>query len=236
MDKVLAWVKKDWLLKLLSVAVIFSLSFSVYTLYKSLTLQPGQSVTISGGTKIERPITQIVDARLNGSGNLVVTYSTGESREVGSVSGKDGVDGRPPTTQEIALAVKAYCLTNKCSESPTSAQVLQAVSAFCENGQCTGKNGKDGKSATDEQVAEAVAKYCASGKCQGATGVAGSNGANGVDGKDGKDGSSPQLACVNVKDNSGNQTSWVAWKYDGEANTAYRRLYKIDGDNNCINI
>lgn len=236
MDKVLAWVKKDWLLKLLSVAVIFSLSFSVYTLYKSLTLQPGQSVTISGGTKIERPITQIVDARLNGSGNLVVTYSTGESREVGSVSGKDGVDGRPPTTQEIALAVKAYCLTNKCSESPTSAQVLQAVSAFCENGQCTGKNGKDGKSATDEQVAEAVAKYCASGKCQGVSGVAGANGTNGVDGKDGKDGASPQLSCVNIKDNSGNQTSWVAWKYDGEANTAYRRLYKIDGDSNCINI
>ena len=66
--------------------------------------------------------------------------------------------------------------------------------------------------------------------------MAGANGTNGVDGKDGKDGASPQLACVNVKDNSGNQTSWVAWKYDGEANTAYRRLYKIDGDSNCINI
>ena len=236
MKNVLDWIVKDWVLKILSVMMIFSLSFSAYTLYRSLTLQPGQSVTISGGTKIERPITQIVDARLNGSGNLVVTYSTGESREVGSVSGKDGADGRPPTTQEIALAVKAYCLTNKCSESPTSAQVLQAVSAFCENGHCTGKTGKDGKSATDEQVAEAVAKYCASGKCQGATGVAGVNGTNGVDGKDGKDGSSPQLACVNVKDNSGNQTSWVAWKYDGEANAAYRRLYKIDGDSNCINI
>lgn len=236
MNNIIAWIKKDWLLKILTVMMLFSLSFSIYTLYKSLTLQPGQSVTISGGTKIERPITQIVDARLNGSGNLVVTYSTGESREVGTVTGKDGADGRPPTTQEIALAVKAYCLTNKCSESPTSAQVLQAVSAFCENGQCTGKTGKDGKSATDEQVAEAVAKYCASGKCQGAAGVAGSNGTNGVDGKDGKDGASPQLSCVNVKDNSGNQTSWVAWKYDGEANTAYRRLYKIDGDSNCINI
>lgn len=233
MKSVLGWIMKDWILKILSVMMIFSLSFSAYTLYRSLTLQPGQSVTISGGTKIEKPITQIVDARLNGSGNLVVTYSTGESREVGSVSGKDGVDGRPPTTQEIALAVKAYCLTNKCSESPTSAQVLQAVSAFCENGQCSGKSGKDGKSATDEQVAEAVAKYCASGKCQGAVGEAG---ANGVDGKDGKDGVSPQLSCVNIKDNSGNQTSWVAWKYDGEANTAYRRLYKIDGDSNCINI
>lgn len=236
MKNVLDWIVKDWVLKILSVMMIFSLSFSAYTLYRSLTLQPGQSVTISGGTKIERPITQIIDARLNSSGNLVVTYSTGESKEVGTISGKDGVDGRPPTAQEIALAVKAYCLTNKCSESPTSAQVLQAVSAFCENGQCTGKTGKDGKSATDEQVAEAVAKYCASGKCQGATGVAGSNGTNGVDGKDGKDGASPRLACVNTKDNSGNQTSWVAWKYEGEANTAYRRLYKIDGDSNCINI
>ena len=122
---------------------------------------------------------------------------------------------------------------------------MSAVVAYCSGGICNGTNGKN---ASDEQIATAVAKYCAAGRCKGdtgatgatgATGVAGANGANGADGKDGKDGkdgASPQLSCVNTKDNSGNQTSWVAWKYEGEVNTAYRRLYKIDGDSNCINI
>ena len=244
-NRVVRWFKEDKLLKILSILMILSLLFSCYTIYKVFTLKPGQAVTISGGTKVEKPITNITNAQIDKDGNLVLTYSDGEARNVGSIvgsNGKDGADGKTPTNSEIALAIKTYCLTNKCSENPTSAQVMSAVAAYCSGGICNGANGKN---ASDEQIATAVAKYCAAGRCKGdtgatgATGAAGANGANGVDGKDGrdgKDGASPQLACVNTKDNSGNQTSWVAWKYEGEANTAYRRLYKIDGDSNCINI
>lgn len=242
---IILWFQKDKLLKILSIAMAFSLIFSIYTIYKVFTLKPGQAVTISGGAKVEKPVTNITNAQIDKDGNLVLTYSDGEARNVGSIvgsSGKDGADGKTPTNSEIALAIKTYCLTNKCSDNPTSAQVMSAVAAYCSGGICNGTNGKN---ASDEQIATAVAKYCAAGLCKGdkgatgatgATGAAGANGTNGVDGRDGKDGASPQLSCVNIKDNSGNQTSWVAWKYEGEANAAYRRLYKIDGDSNCINI
>lgn len=244
-SRVVRWFKKDKLLKILSILMILSLIFSGYTIYKVFTLKPGQAVTISGGTKVEKPVTNITNAQIDKDGNLVLTYSDGEARNVGSIvgsNGKDGADGKTPTNSEIALAIKTYCLTNKCSENPTSAQVMGAVAAYCSGGICNGTNGKN---ASDEQIATAVAKYCAAGRCKGdtgatgatgVTGAAGANGADGKDGRDGKDGAPPQLSCVNTKDNSGNQTSWVAWKYEGEANTAYRRLYKIDGDSNCINI
>lgn len=232
----ISWFQRDKLLKILSLMMVLSLVFSGYTLFKSLTLQPGQSVTISGGAKVEKPITSITNAQVDENGDLVVYYSSGESRNVGQVLGSNGKDGRIPSNSEIQVAVKAYCSTNKCSESPTSAQVMTAVATYCDGNKC---KGIDGKSASDDQVALAVAKYCASGKCKGDTGAAGvdgANGTNGVNGQNGADGKSPILNCVNIKDNSGNQTSWVAWKYDGEDNSAYRRIYKIAGDSSCINI
>lgn len=232
----ISWLKRDKLLKTLSLIVVLSLAFSGYTLFKSLTLQPGQSVTISGGTKVEKPVTSITNAQVDKNGDLVVYYSSGEARNVGQVLGATGKDGRTPSSGEIQVAVKAYCSTNKCSESPTSAQVMAAVASYCEGNKC---KGTDGKNASDDQVALAVAKYCASGKCRGDTGAAGADGANGINGingTNGADGKSPVLNCVNIKDNSGNQTSWVAWKYDGEDNSAYRRMYKINGDSSCINI
>lgn len=232
----ISWLQRDKLLKILSLMMVLSLAFSGYTLFKSLTLQPGQSVTISGGAKVEKPVTSITNAQVDKNGDLVVYYSSGESRNVGQVLGSNGKDGRTPSNSEIQVAVKAYCSTNKCSESPTSAQVMTAVASYCGGSKC---KGTDGKGASDDQVALAVAKYCASGKCKGdagAAGVDGANGTNGVNGQNGADGKSPILNCVNIKDNSGNQTSWVAWKYDGEDNSAYRRMYKIAGDSSCINI
>lgn len=232
----ISWLQRDKLLKILSLMMVLSLVFSGYTLFKSLTLKPGQSVTISGGAKVEKPVTSITNAQVDKNGDLVVYYSSGESRNVGQVLGSNGKDGRTPSNSEIQVAVKAYCSTNKCSESPTSAQVMTAVASYCDSSKC---KGTDGKSASDDQVALAVAKYCASGKCKGDTGAAGvdgANGTNGVNGQNGADGKSPILNCVNIKDNSGNQTSWIAWKYDGEDNSAYRRMYKIAGDSSCINI
>ena len=232
----ISWLQRDKLLKILSLMIVLSLVFSGYTLFKSLTLQPGQSVTISGGAKVEKPVTSITNAQVDKNGDLVVYYSSGESRNVGQVLGSNGRDGKTPSSSEIQVAVKAYCSTNKCSEYPTSAQVMTAVASYCDSSKC---KGTDGKSASDDQVALAVAKYCASGKCKGDTGEAGANGTNGINGTNGADGvngKSPILNCVNIKDNSGNQTSWVAWKYDGEDNSAYRRMYKIAGDSTCINI
>ena len=234
--KTINWLQRDKLLKVLSLMMVLSLIFSGYTLFKSLTLQPGQSVTISGGAKVEKPVTSITNAQVDKNGDLVVYYSDGESRNVGQVLGSSGKDGKTPSSSEIQVAVKAYCSTNKCSESPTSAQVMAAVASYCADNKC---KGTDGKNASDDQVAVAVAKYCASGKCKGDTGEAGANGTNGINGTNGTDGAngkSPVLNCVNIKDNSGNQTSWVAWKYDGEDNSVYRRMYKIAGDSSCINI
>ena len=227
------WLKRDKLLKILSLMMVLSLAFSGYTLFKSLTLKPGQSVTIAGGTKVEKPVTSITNAQVDKNGDLVVYYSDGESRNVGQVLGSNGKDGKTPSNSEIQVAVKAYCSTNKCSESPTSAQVMAAVASYCSDNKC---KGTDGKNASDDQVAVAVAKYCASGKCKGDTGETGANGTNGTNGADGVNGKSPVLNCVNIKDNSGNQTSWVAWKYETEQDSAYRRMYKIDGDSSCINI
>lgn len=232
----ISWLQRDKLLKILSLMMVLSLVFSGYTLFKSLTLKPGQSVTISGGTKVEKPVTSITNAQVDKNGDLVVYYSSGESRNVGQVLGSNGKDGRTPSNSEIQVAVKAYCSTNKCSESPTSAQVMTAVASYCDSSKC---KGIDGKSASDDQVAVAVAKYCENGKCKGDTGEAGANGTNGINGTNGADGvngKSPVLNCVNIKDNSGNQTSWVAWKYDGEDNSVYRRMYKIAGDSTCVNI
>ena len=232
----ISWLQRDKLLKVLSLMMVLSLVFSGYTLFKSLTLQPGQSVTISGGTKVEKPVTSITNAQVDKNGDLVVYYSSGESRNVGQVLGSNGRDGRTPSYSEIRVAVKAYFSTNECSEYPTSAQVMSAVASYCDGSKC---KGTDGKSASDDQVALAVAKYCASGKCKGDTGAAGvdgANGTNGVNGQNGADGKSPILNCVNIKDTSGNQTSWVAWKYETEQDSAYRRMYKIAGDSSCINI
>lgn len=234
--KTINWLQRDKLLKVLSLMMTLSLTFSGYTLFKSLTLEPGQSVTIAGGTKVEKPVASITNAQVDKNGDLVVYYSDGESRNVGQVLGQNGKDGKTPSGSEIQVAVKAYCSTNKCSQSPTSAQVMSAVASYCVDSKC---KGSDGKSASDEQVAVAVAKYCASGKCKGDAGEAGANGTNGVNGTNGTDGAngkSPVLNCVNIKDDVGNQTSWVAWKYDGEDNSTYRRMYKIDGDSSCINI
>ena len=52
--RTMEWLRKDKLLKALSFMMVLSLIFSGYTLYKSLTLKPGQSVTISVAAKVEK--------------------------------------------------------------------------------------------------------------------------------------------------------------------------------------
>jgi len=64
-------------------------------------------------------------------------------------NGDDGAPGRPPTAEEIAAAVAAYCATGACL-GPTGD---------------TGATGEPGPGPTDEQVANSVAAYCANHGC-----------------------------------------------------------------------
>jgi hypothetical protein len=76
--------------------------------------------------------------------------------------GQNGEPGRPPTAEEIANAVAAYC----------------------SGGSCRGEDGSDGKPGpppTDQQVLDQVEVYCAANNdCQGRTGDTGATGATGV--------------------------------------------------------
>ncbi len=82
--------------------------------------------------------------------------------------------GRPPTEQEIAGAVGAYCATRGGCRGDTGAQGAAGV------GQ-TGPTGAQGPGPSAEQVAAEVAAYCSAGACVGPMGPAGQTGAPGQD-------------------------------------------------------
>lgn len=98
--------------------------------------------------------------------------------------GPQGVAGPPPTDEQVAQAVRAFCADGSCRGSDgagvTRAQVAVAVAAYCDyRGECagptgrTGETGPQGPGPTDEQVAQAVATYCADGRCRGEQGPRG---------------------------------------------------------------
>lgn len=64
-------------------------------------------------------------------------------------NGKDGAPGRPPTAEEIASAVAAYCSTGACQGAKGD----------------TGATGATGPGPTDDQIASAVMAYCQTTGC-----------------------------------------------------------------------
>lgn len=119
------------------------------------------------------------------------------------IPGPQGEPGRPPTTEEIAAAVRAYCAGGRCDgQSATAGQVRAAVMEYCNaRGECRGASGQPGEPGpsgadgqdgsdgatgpqgpppSDEQVAQAVAAYCAAHNgCQGPQGPPGPAGPSG---------------------------------------------------------
>lgn len=121
--------------------------------------------------------------------------------------GPRGLPGRPPTEEEIRVAVAAYCADRDgCrGPGPTQQDVAAAVRAYCnDRGECRGPRGRVGESGpageegppgpppSDEAVAAAVAAYCAErDECRGPRGSPGPAGPQGERGPRG----SPGPAC-----------------------------------------
>lgn len=210
------------LLKFFSVLVILSLFFSGFSVYRMLTLQPGEKTITTAGITVEKPINSVVDAKIDDKGILRITYQDGTSREVGYVlgfNGEQGEQGPPPTQAQISLAVANYCSDGRCdAKNPSAEQVATAVSNYCSiNNGCRGSNGSDGSSgqnATPEQIMTAVTNYCSDGRCKGDTGATGATGRTTV------------MSCV-IRTTTGVNTQYVAWKYTDEEDVAYRDLYKL---------
>jgi hypothetical protein len=211
---------------ILAVLMLLALVFVGYTSYRVITLEPGQQQVTTAGT-IAKPSNNVKDATIGQDGSLVLTYEDGTTRIVGNITGATGAVGPAPSQAEIAIAVANYCSSGRCdAKNPSSEQVAAAVVAYCTvNSGCKGDNGVNGKDVTAEQVMAAVSQYCADGRC---TGPAGPVGAAGADGR------TAILSCVTRDD-----AQYVAWRYEAEANSAYRDLYQLPPlaqGSNCVDL
>lgn len=83
-----------------------------------------------------------------GAGERGADGAQGATGAAGS-NGKDGAPGRPPTAEEIAAAVSAYCASGACQGAKGD----------------TGATGQTGPGPTDDQVAAAVMAYCQTTGC-----------------------------------------------------------------------
>lgn len=206
---------------ILAALMLLALIFVGYTSYRVVTLQPGEQQITSAGT-VAKPSNNVKDASVTDDGYLLLTYEDGTQRKVGNVVGVQGASGSAgssPTQAEIALAILNYCGDGRCdAKSPSTEQVANAVLNYCTvRGSCVGANGADGASVTTAQVMDAVAQYCIDGRCNGPQGVQGVAGVNGR---------ATVMSCV-VRTTNTLDTQYVAWKYNDEAYTAYRDLYKL---------
>lgn len=99
------------------------------------------------------------------------------------VKGKQGDPGPPPSAEQIAIAVEAFCRDNpaECkgndgkpgtnAKDVTPEQVIAAIATYCDpRGQCKGDTGPG---PDDAQILAGVAAYCANGACKGDRGDAG---------------------------------------------------------------
>lgn len=214
---------------ILAVLMTLALIFVGYTSYRVVTLQPGEQQVTPAGT-IAKPSNNVKDATISENGSLVLTYEDGTTRTVGNVTGATGAVGPAPTQAEIAVAVANYCGSGRCdAKNPSAEQVAAAVFNYCSvNGGCRGEAGQNGRDVTTEQIMAAVSQYCADGRCTGPAGPVGATGAAGSDGR------SSVLSCV-IRDDA----QYVAWKYDTEANSAYRDLYQLPPlaqGSNCVDL
>lgn len=203
--------RKSWASRWITAGVFLTLIFSGYSLYKVLTLQPGEKTIVAPGLTIQKEIYRVDNVSIDENGELIVKYTDGSIRNVGQVRGEKG-DTISPTNEQIALAVSNYCTnTAKCDgKNPTQIQVLQAVAQFCDGGICKGTDGRDAV-VTADQILAAVTTYCSNERCRGATGATGAAGINGR---------TQQLACVLVTENN-TPVRYYSAKYTDEPNSAY---------------
>lgn len=144
-----------------------------------------------------------------------------EKSDVPVIEGKQGQPGRPPTPEEIGLAVRAFCASvnicegkdgkngppgpegepgNQGNDGPPGSSGKDGVDGS------TGPQGEPGRAPTKEEIAAAVEQYCAEhSQCRGEQGPAGADGKNGQDGTDGIDGKDGTM-CPNKRE----ITIWIS--------------------------
>lgn len=151
----------------------------------------------------------ITKSEVNTSGELVITYSNGDSTNLGKIVGKDGLDGTNGqnglSAYEIAknggfIGTKEDWLKSlKGEKGEQGEQGIQGIQG--EQGEKgvqgeKGQNGADGIGTTSSEInkkGELVITYSNNtvdnlGVVVGADGKDGTNGTNGIDGTNGKDG------------------------------------------------
>lgn len=232
--------------RFLTTGIVLALLVSGYSLYRVVTLEPGQKTTIVPGVTVEKPSKTVRDTYVSEKHELIVVYSDGTTKNLGSYRGKDGRDGANATISDIDVqqAVKRYCSNGRCdAKRPSPDVVLASVLEAC-GGECRGEKGKDAPVVTNEQIYAQVLAYCSDGRCKGdtgATGATGAAGANGLNGLNGVDGRTQQLACIITTENN-TMVRYYSAKYTDEPDTAYltwayrSRLPQWFQPNDCIDM
>ena len=140
----------------------------------------------------------VAKSEVNTSGELVITYSNGESTNLGKIVGKDGLDG---TNGQNGLS--AYEIAKNGGFIGTEEDWLKSLKG--EQGE-KGQNGADGIGIASSEInknGELVITYFNNtvdnlGVVVGADGKDGTNGTNGIDGTNGKDGIGITNAEINA--------------------------------------
>ena len=166
----------------------------------------------------------VTKSEVNTSGELVITYSNGDSTNLGKIVGKDGLDGTNGqnglSAYEIAKnggfigSEDEWLASLKGEKGEQGEQGIQGIQGVQgekgERGE-KGQNGADGIGIANSEInknGELVITYSNNtvdnlGVVVGADGKDGTNGTNGIDGIDGKDGIGITTAEIN---NSGELT------------------------------
>jgi hypothetical protein len=232
--------RKSFTSRFLTLGILFALCISSYSLFKVMTLQPGQKTTIVPGVTVQKPERSVQDTYVSDNNELVVVYSDGSTKNLGSYKGRDGENGVSASISNVDVqqAVEKYCANGRCdAKKPTPEVVLASVLDAC-GGNCKGANGKDAPAVTNEQIYAQVLSYCSDGKCKGDTGATGASGLNGLNGVDGH---TQQLACIITTENN-TTVRYYSAKYTDEPDSAYltwayrTRLPNWFQPNDCIDM
>lgn len=143
----------------------------------------------------------ITKSEVNTSGELVITYSNGDSTNLGKIVGKDGLDG---TNGQNGLS--AYEIAKNGGFIGTEEDWLSSLKGEKGERGEKGQDGTDGIGIASSEInknGELVITYSNNtvdnlGIVVGADGKDGTNGTNGVDGIDGKDGIGITNAEINT--------------------------------------
>ena len=186
----------------MSIVMVVLLGFAAWSSYNILTLKPGEQAVTTAGITVSKPTNAVIDARIDGSGYLRISYQDGSTREVGYIQGYDGSQGSqgfPGADGEDGKDGKTPIKGVDYSDGEDGYTPIKGIDYF---------DGTDGKT-----------------PIKGIDYFDGLNGAVGSQGISGANGDPTDISCVTRTTNS-IDTEYTAWKYVKEPITAYRDIFK----------